>query len=196
MELYRTYIKLILLKNKLKYLLIILSIIVSFLAISIITFYIDNILTLNTYLPMQNLSYIFDSFQTLFCIGGITFIIYQYYNTMKSSTSDYSILKALGASGFQIRMMVVIQALTLIILTIPSGILLGDIITRSIIEALMDFTAYNQVISSFNSSMFFILLSILIAIAILIIGFVLEKGIRNMPPTQIYPENAAFGKEA
>jgi len=145
------------LRYRRSYLYVVLSMVSAYIMISIITIYIDNIMAPSMKLPYRNMHYIYVSIRTIFVIGGITLLINQYYNIMKSSTRDYCILKALGATKYNIRKLILMQAILLFIITIPLGLFLGHTLTNSILNIFADVTMNDNVVDRIASSNTFLL---------------------------------------
>lgn len=194
MNIYKTYIKLILLRYRKNYLYVILSMIAAYMIITIITIYIDNIQALSMALLYKNLRYLYVSIRTIFVVGGVTLLLNQYYHIMKSSTKDYCILKALGATKCNIRSLIFMHAVLLIITTIPLGLFLGQMLTNGLLHffaaVIMNSTSV-EVIASSNT---FLLISGSLCGFIICIGIYLERGIRKMPLSNILSDHSAIGK--
>lgn len=195
MNLLKTYLKLVFIRHRFNYILVIFSIIAAYIAIAITMIYIDNILVLSTENKSANIRYLYISIRTIFMIGGITFVISQYYNIMKSGVRDYCILKALGATKHNIRILIFVQIIFLIVITIPMGLFGGYIITGSILSLLGGFSLNQNTLRIIDSSSTFLLIAGAACCFIISLGIYLEIGIRKMPLSNILSDNEIIGKE-
>jgi ABC-type antimicrobial peptide transport system permease subunit len=168
--------------------------IATYMIISIITIYIDNIMALSMSLPYKNLRYIYVSIRTIFVVGGVTLLLNQYYSIMKSSTKDYCILKALGATKINIRRLMYIQVVSLIIITIPLGLFLGQMLTNSLLHFFAAIIMNSTTVEVIDSSNTFLLVSGSLCGFIICIGIYLERGVRKMPLSNILSDYSAIGK--
>ncbi len=173
--------KLVLYKNYLSYLRIIFSIILTYVLLAFTIVYMDNVLILSTEPVYSNLHNIFISIRTIFFMAGITFIIYQYYNIMKSSVREYCILRGLGATKNTIRILILLQMFFLLIISIPIGLSGGYYITGLILRFIEDFTVKYYKIDWIVSSTTFCLTAVAFCCFIISLGIYLERGIRKMP---------------
>jgi ABC-type lipoprotein release transport system permease subunit len=168
--------------------------IAAYMIITIITIYIDNIQALSMALLYKNLRYLYVSIRTIFVVGGVTLLLNQYYHIMKSSTKDYCILKALGATKCNIRSLIFMHAVLLIITTIPLGLFLGQMLTNGLLHffaaVIMNSTSV-EVIASSNT---FLFISGSLCFFIICIGIYLERGIRKMPLSNILSDHSAIRK--
>lgn len=189
MKLYSTLIRLTIIKNRRNYLFGVFLIIIALIAITIITIYIENILVMSMELPLPNLRFTFGSIQTIFCISGATFVVDQFNKIMKSNMRDISILKALGATKHNIRVFILLQAVLLIVMTLPMGLVIGIFLTKQILKFLVEVSFYDSINVLFYSGVTFFLISAGICFSIMMIGIDIEKGVRKMPPSQILSES-------
>ncbi|MDD3174190.1 MAG: FtsX-like permease family protein [Herbinix sp.] len=195
MKLLRTYSKLMIVRNYLNYLFVVLSIVVTYILSAITMVYMDNILILSTESLYSNLHYIYISVRTIFFIAGITFVISQYYNIMKSSMRDYYILRGLGATKNTIRILIILQIIFLMVVSIPIGLLGGYILTGYIINFLGKFSLNHNTLEWIASSTTFFLLAGATCCLIISIGVYLEIGVRKMPLSNILSDYPIIGKE-
>ena len=195
MNLYQTYSKIIIKRNHLKYLWVTISILLSYIVITFATIYINNILSLSIERDYSKVHYIFISVLTIIYIAGFTSIIYQYYNIMKSGIGDYYILMKLGATKKNIRFLISIQAVLLIIISIPIGLFCGYIIT----ESMMDFISYmslnKYIVDQINSSTNISLAALGIGIFIIAIGLYIERIVCKMPISNILSGKLIISRE-
>lgn len=194
-NLLKTYFKLMIVRNKLYYLYIIISIVLSYIAISAIMIYIDNTLILGSDFIYPSFRYIYISIRTVFIIGGILLIVSQYYNVMKSSIRDYCILKTLGATKNIIRMLIFIQIVFLMIITSPIGLYTGYILSNLIINSLGSFSLNSSSKDLINSSNTFYLIAGIASCIIIGFGIYLEWGVRKMRISSFILGNTAMNKE-
>jgi ABC-type antimicrobial peptide transport system permease subunit len=195
MKLLRTYIKLMVVRNKWNYLLVILSIIATYVTMAVIMVYIDNFLILSDDYINTNFRHLYISIRTVFLSAGAALVISQYYNIMKSSLRDYFILKSLGATRYNIRLLIFIQAVFLIVITIPFGFLSGHILTKYMISFMNDFALNNNTTEIMDSTSTFFFIAGITCLFIITIGVHLERGVRNMPLGKIMADNTVIGKE-
>lgn len=195
MKLLKTYLKLILIRNKRNYLSVILTIIAAYLAISVMVIYIDNVLYLSSEFMYPRINYIYNSIQSIVIIGAIFFIAYQYYNIMRSGMRDYCILKTLGATKRVIRILIMIQEIILIFITLPIGFFFGNITSTLLINSLGSLTMNGNVIKLLDSFVVFLVFSGIASSFIICIGFYLEKSIRILPLSDTLSENTLFSKK-
>ena len=189
MNLLRTYLKLIFVRHRINYALVILSIIAAYIAIAVTMVYIDNILVLSTVNESSNLRYLYISIRTIFIIGGIAFVISQYYNIIKSGIRDYCILKALGATTHNIRMLILVQMVFLFIITIPFGLFGGYILTCNILELIDGFSLNREALRVIDSADTFMLIAGIAGCFIISLGLYLERGISKIPLTSIISDH-------
>jgi predicted lysophospholipase L1 biosynthesis ABC-type transport system permease subunit len=146
-------------------------------------------------MPYQDLGYLYISIRTIFVIGGITLLVYQYYNIMKSGTRDYCILKALGATKHNIRKLILMQVISLIIITIPLGLFLGNRLTNMILNFFADVTMSNSAVDIIDSSNTILLASGSLCAFIICIGIYMERGIQKTSLANILSERFMTRKE-
>ena len=195
MNILKTYLKLIIVRNKFNYLMVILSILASYLLISLVMVFVDNILILSKDVTGPDLSHIYIGIRSVFVLAGFSLIFSQCYNIMKSSLREYCILKTLGATRSNIRILISIQTLTLVILTVPLGFYGGHLITGIILDVLAAYSLNNDTKEMVNSVSTLLLVVGIVCAFIFILGAYLERGIRKMPLTNILSDNLTFGKE-
>lgn len=190
MNLLKTYLKLILIKNRMGFLLVTLSTMAGFVAIAVLTVYIDNVLILSSdYYP--GFRYLYLSIRTLFIIAGIFFIIGQYYNIMKTGMKDYLILKSLGATGGDMRKLIFLKGMILILIILPLGLYGGFSLTSLIMKCLSSFSVDHGAEKLLNSTNTFITAAIAGCCIIAAIGIYLDQGVRKMPLTSHLTEGSA-----
>lgn len=170
-------------QNKRSYLYLVLSIALSFFTIVMLTVCIDNIIKNSSGTLLHNIQYIYRSIQTIFWFTGILFIIYQYYTTMKSNITQYSIIKSLGATQTQIMRMILIQTALLLILTLPIGLYIDFSFMNFISDILKNDIFDNEFLQIMKAPLIYYLLSVVITIIVVIFGIDIEKTIRELPPT-------------
>jgi ABC-type antimicrobial peptide transport system permease subunit len=195
MKLYLTYLKLILNKNKMNYIFVILSIMVSLLTIAVISIYIDNILAISKGMPSEKLRYIFGSIQTIFCLAAVSYVLNQYYTILKSDIRDFSLIKAFGATKQDLRILILFEVVLLIVFTIPLGVFGGIVLVNILLYVLPDMSLRTSTIALLDYSAVSLVISAIIICFIIITGIKIEVGIRKISPSQILSENSIFGKE-
>ena len=195
MNLIRTYSKLMLVRNKYNYLIVTLSIILIYIIISVLMIYIDNILILSSEFMFPNFRYLYISIRTVFLIGGITFIISQYYNIMKAGTRDYLIMKSLGATKGIVRSLIVIQIVLLILITIPLGLFSGYLLSNLILNSISDFSLSTHTQDLLDSTRTFYIIAVSACCFIISIGIYLERGISRTPVSSIIIESVTNKKD-
>jgi len=195
MNLYHSFYKLFVVKYRMSYLFVIVSLIVTYIAVAILTVYIDNVLTLGTEIPFPNLQYIYGSIRTIFILGGITFIIYQYFTIMKASMKDYYILKALGATNHNIRVLLFIQVMLVIVITVPLGLSTGHYFTDLILNLLDGFILNRGTMELVNSSNTYYILTASLCCIIISFGVYMEIGIRKMPLSDIMSDSSVIWED-
>jgi ABC-type antimicrobial peptide transport system permease subunit len=129
------------------------------------------------------LSFKYSSIQTILIIASGIFIINQFYHIMRSSSKDYIIIKALGATKNQIRSLIFIQAVLLFLFTVPLGICIGMTASDFILNSLSEFAVHK--LKLLDSSIIILFISGMISCAIIVIGILLEIGSRRKRPFQI-----------
>lgn len=195
MNLLKTYFKLMIIRNKRNYLLVVLSIIFAYLSISLIMVYMDNVLYLSSEFMYPRIHYIYTGFRSVIIIGGIFFIIIQYYNIMKSSLRDYCIFKTLGATKRIIRILITLQEVVLIFITLPIGLFFGNTSCILIINSFANLTVNDNVIKLLDSFVVFIVFTVIASSFIICIGFHLEKSVRKLPLSVTLSDKTSLGKE-
>lgn len=196
MALYKTYLKLIIKKNRLNYISVIFTIILSFLAVAIMKVYIDSMLAINSELWIPNMTNIFKNIQSVFCMAGITFVLNRYNNIMKSNIRNYNILMSFGATRHDIRMFMMLQVLLLMIITIPFGASGSMLITMAIKKLISEFNLYSSLPSSFNIVTIALIAWLVIGVFLSVLGFKVEKEIKEMSLSQALSEDTSFEKDA
>jgi predicted lysophospholipase L1 biosynthesis ABC-type transport system permease subunit len=174
---------------------VILSIIGTYIAMAVAMIYIDNLFILSMNYRYPNFRYLFVSIRTLVIIGGITFIISQFYSIMSSGIRDYCILKALGATKHNIRILIMLQMIFLIIITVPIGLFTGYILTGSILKFLGSFSLNQRTLALIESANTFLMAAAIACCFIISIGIYLDRGIRKMPLSSFASDNTVIGKE-
>jgi predicted lysophospholipase L1 biosynthesis ABC-type transport system permease subunit len=139
--------------------------------------------------------YIYIGIRTIFFIAGITFIISQYYNIMKSSIKDYCILRGLGASKHNIQSLIFIQVVFLIIISIPVGLYCGYLLTGMIIHLLGNYTVEQNTMNWIVSTNTFYAVAGVTCLLIIAIGIYLEIGTRKMSISDIFSRSPVIDKE-
>jgi ABC-type antimicrobial peptide transport system permease subunit len=195
MDLLKTYLKIIFIRHRYNYLIIILSIIGTYIAMAVTLVYMDNLLFLSSENMYPYLHYLYISLRTIFAIGGITFIISQYYNIMRSGVRDYCILKALGATRQNIKNLIFLQMIFLIIITVPIGLFTGYLLTGSILELLDSFSLNQNTLDFIDSINTFFIIAGIACCFIISIGIYLERGIRKLPLSSILTDSTIMGEE-
>lgn len=195
MSLYLLQLRLIILRYRVNYLYVILSMIVSFVAIAVATIYCESMLILSTNSPFYNLNRIYSSIRVVIIIAGITFIMNQYYIIMKASTRDYHILRVLGATRNNIRILILEQVFLLIFITLPLGLFIGYFLTGSIMSFFDRIILNHNKLEIIDSVKTFILVSGCICFSIILIGFYLERGVLKTPISSILTEVSVFEGE-
>jgi ABC-type antimicrobial peptide transport system permease subunit len=124
---------------------------------------------------------------TLSILGGI-FILNQYYRTMKMNIKNYSIIKALGASRNQMRLLIYLQSILLFLITVPVGTFTGISLSNILLKELADvaFRGFNYDI--FDSSFEILIISGMISGSVLIFGIIIDIGVKRKLPSQISTE--------
>lgn len=189
MNLLKIYMKLLFIKNRISYLFIVLSIIVTYIVTSITMIYTENVLILNSEPTFSNMHYISISIRTVFIIAGITFVVSQYFNNMKSSVRDYNILRGLGATKKNIRCFIYVQMIFLIIISIPIGLLSGNLLAGLLIRCVGTISLNENVLEWMASATTFYILAGVILFIIIIIGVFLEREITKSPLANIFSDN-------
>ncbi len=195
MNLLRTYSKLMIVRNYLNYLYVILSIIITYLLVAVMMIYMDNVAMLSAGTANSNLHYIYITIRSIFFFGGLTFIISQYYNIMKSGTKDYCILKSLGATNDTIRYLILIQMIFLMLISIPIGLLSGFLVTGKITNFLKNYTIATDTLNWINTSVTFYIAAGIICCLIISIGIYQERRLRKMPLSNIFSDNTLADKD-
>lgn len=191
MKLYHFLFKLMMKKNKINYLVCIGSIIIFIVimtAFAIIGEYMktDSMNSLSSFMFIRLK---FSGIQTIFCITGVISILNQYYKIMRTNIIDYNILKALGVSKNQIRILIFLQALLLVIFTAPIGLLLGLSFTHFIVQILMSYTSYELSYDLVRTSYGYFVSFIIIGGAIIINAIILDCKINGKLHSQILAKN-------
>ncbi len=195
MSLIPTYSKLIFMRNYKNYIFVALSNIVAYILMAVTIIYMDNILVFVTDDIYSNLRYIFLSLRTVFFIGGITYLLSQYYNIMKSSVGDFNILSGLGATKSTMRTLLLVQAFFLIIISTSIGLLGGYLLICFIVEYLGSFNLVNHTIEWIASSTTYYMAVIVTCCIIISIGIYLDIGIRRMSISHFLSEKPMFYEE-
>ncbi|HWT74600.1 MAG TPA: FtsX-like permease family protein [Mobilitalea sp.] len=185
LNLLKTYLKLMLIRNKLNYLLIILSIIAGYITVSVVMVYIDNVLILSSESIYPDINYIYIGIRTVLIIGGIILIINQYYNIMKSGLRDYCILKSIGATRINIRILILLQVACLLVISIPVGLYSGYLLSNLIIDSLGSFSLNSETRELIDSTETFFVAAGIAFCVISFSGIYIERGIHKMPLNNI-----------
>ncbi len=195
MNLLKMYLKLILYKNKTSYLYLILSIIITYISIAVLMVYIDNVLILSTDYTYSSFQYLFLSIRTVFIIAGVSFVASQYYSIMKSGLMNYYILKSLGATKRNIRVLLLIQALLLIFITLPVGLYSGYMLCGIVLKGLSEFTLNSSTREMFSSISPCFTIAAATSCIIFSIGIYLERGINKRSLSNIMSDYPAIDNE-
>lgn len=195
MNLLRTFSKIMIVRNHMNYLKIICSIIVTYLLISFISIYIDNMLGLYTGSEFTELRYSCISILTILMLAGLTIVIYQFYTVMGSGINDYRILRGLGATNSNIRFLNIVHMIILIIISIPIGLFCGYFLTSYLIR-LLDSQVHNQLIlERITSQTTLMIFAGIISSFIISFGVYLDRYIKKMSLTSILTERTAASEE-
>jgi hypothetical protein len=159
MNLVKAYFKLLLIRNRTNYMFVALSTIICYLVVSVTVIYIDNILTLSSDSIYSNMHYIYIGIRTVIFLAGVTFIIHQYYNILKSGVRDYDIFKGLGATSRDLLNLLFVHAILLIAISISVGMLGGYLLTGLIIRCLSEYSLNHKVMEGVASSAVFFIAS-------------------------------------
>lgn len=179
MNLKNTYLELIFVKNKINYLFVIISLIASYVLISVTMIYMEKILALSNEQIYNNIQYLYISISTLIYIGGIVFIISQYHTILENSIKDYCILKVLGATMHNITLLIMLQMIFLIIISVPMGLWGGYIATSIILSLLGDFSANLNITKWIESYDIFLASSCITCCCIILAGIYLKVEVRK-----------------
>ncbi len=177
MSLHKAFYELIFRKNFIRYLLIILSLISSYIATTIFIIYIDNLLLIYSKNDLPQYRYILNGIRAVFVVAIILFIGYQFYNIMKISLRNYIIITTIGASKQQIRMLIILQFLFLLIISIPLGLNIGHYLSCILLnyaENILLKTGLGEII---NSNISFSLISVVVIIGIIVLMIDLDRGL-------------------
>ncbi len=130
-------------------------------------------------------NYKYSSIQmSLSVLGGI-FVINQYYRTMKGNIKNYGIIKTMGASRNQMRLLIYLQTFLLFIITVPVGIFAGISISNIILKALSENQFRNHHYNGLESSAGILIISGAISCTILAFGVITEIGVKKKLPAQM-----------
>lgn len=195
MSLLRTYSKIMIIRNRFHYLRTIWSIIFLYVIFSFTIIFIDSILTWNTATAKSELHYLLNSILTVIFISGITIMIYQFYTVMKSGMKDYSILRGLGATNYNIRFLNMIQMIFLIIVSIPIGLLCGYSLTKYLVISLNSIIPNHTIMKSITSTSTLLILAGIISSFIISIGVYLDRSIRRMTLSGVITDTSIFDEE-
>lgn len=177
------------------YLLAIISILITCITFAVITIYIDNVLALSSENTYRGWNDFYESIRTIFIIGGITFVVQQYYVILKSNKKDYSILLALGATKHNIRTLIISQVITIIILTIPVGFFSGFITSNMIMSRIDDFVLGVDRWKQLDVNFICYMISGVICCFVIFIGAYVERDIWHAPLSCIFSDRHVGGKE-
>lgn len=181
MSLIRTYSKIVLIRNHTSYIRMICSIIMAYVMLSFVTIYFYGMLTLKSVSKNSELRYTLISVLTILIIASIMTVIYQLYTMMKSGMRDYKILRGLGATYFDIRVLNIVQGVVLIIVSIPIGLLCGYLLTSFIIHSMNYLIQNKPVMEGITSLAMLFILSGVVLCFIISIGVYLDRNMRKLP---------------
>lgn len=196
MNLFRNFSKIMTSNYYIKYLLVAFSIVLSYLIISVTTVYADNILVFSSESVYSEMRYLYISILTIFSIAGLSLILYQYLNIIKSSMRDYCLARGLRVTKHNIRMLILLQVVLLIIVSLPVGLLCGYLLTEAIISLIGNVTRGQQYIWSrvtSTTTLFFV--AGVISSLIIAIGVYLDLLVRKKPIDNILSDSFLVGKE-
>lgn len=177
MSLHKAFYELIIRKNFTRYLLIILSLIASYIAATIFIIYIDNLLVIYSKNDLPQYRYILNSIRAVFVVALILFIGYQFYNIMKISLRSYIIITTIGGTKQQIRMLILLHLLFLIIISIPLGLNIGHYLSCILLnyaENILLKTGLGEII---NSNISFSLIAGVVIIGTIVLTIDLDRGL-------------------
>ncbi len=175
MRLQKKFFDLIIYKNRTKYLVVLLSIIIGYIAATFFTVYIDNVLLIYTRDKFPQYHQVYNNIRALFVVSLVIFSGYQYYNVMKISQQGYVIFFINGATRWQIRILIIIQILFLLIITISIGLFIGyhfSCILLNYAESMLVDTSFGSTLNSENS---FSLISIIISSIIIVLAVDMDR---------------------
>lgn len=195
MNLVKAYFKLLLIRNRANYLFVALSTIICYLVVSITMIYIDNILILSSDSIYSNMHYIYIGIRTVIFLAGVTFIIHQYYNILKSGARDYGIFKGLGATNRDLINLLFIQVILLIVISILVGMLGGYFLTGLITRFISEYSLNHKVMEGVASSTAFFIASGSSCLIITIIGAFLWNGIKKQPVSDLFSDSHILSEE-
>lgn len=177
MKLQKLFLKLIVCKNSIRYILVILSIIISYLGAIFFVIYIDNVLLIYSKVDFLHYRYIFNSIRAIFILSLLLFLSYQYNSIIKVTLKEYRFLYMKGMEKQKIRILMFEQIGFLLVISIAVGLYTGNYLScaiLSIAKKIFMVTRYQEVINS-NSS-FYLVAGI---ISIIIIGLAID-GYKDM----------------
>ncbi len=195
MNLLMLYIKLILLKNKKNYLYVILSIIAAYVLIAVLMVYIDNVLILSSDFFYPDFRYLYHSIRAVFIIAGVSYVSNQYYSVMKSGLRDYLILRQIGATRYNIRILILVQILCLILITTPVGLLSGFSITDMVLKVISSYSLNTDSSEMINTTQTFFIIVGAASCFIISVGIYLDREIKKMPCSNLLTEFTSMGQE-
>jgi putative ABC transport system permease protein len=151
--------------------------------------YTDNILLLGNNYSFPYIKYIYESVFTIFLISGFLFITNQYYSILRSGIKDFLFLKRLGATRRNIRILILIEAFLLFIITIPLGLIIGRYLTGAIVGLLDGLSCDQSVLGLFDSISTLIVIAGIMGCVIVALGMYVERGIRKVPLSDIISDD-------
>jgi len=189
-QLLKSFLKIIINKNKVNYLQIVATIITVYIVMTVLLTYINSVLNLVTDSMHPNFLYLYFSMRSVLIIGGLTIIINQYYNIMITNKKDYYILKVLGATKMNIDTLILLQIMLLISITIPTGMLCIYFI-RGAISEIFEIQSINNIVKeqTVSNKTFIIIVSVAMCI-IIYMGYYLAKGIRKTSLSSILSDHS------
>jgi ABC-type antimicrobial peptide transport system permease subunit len=134
---------------------------------------------------LRYLNFKYSSIQLTLCILGGIFILNQYYRIMKTNIKNYSIIKVLGASRNQMRVLIYLQSLLLFAVTVPFGLFAGISLSNYILKTLYRLIFQGFDYYTMDSSLEILFLSGMISFAVMVFGVITEMGMKRKWPSQI-----------
>ena len=175
MKLQKKFFDIIIYKNRNKYLVVLLSIIIGYIAATFFTIYIDNVLLIYSRDDFPQYHHIYNNIRAVFIISLVFFASYQYYNVMKISRQGYFIFITNRATRRQIRILIFFQILFLLFITITIGLFIGYHFSNILVnyaDIMLIDTSFGSMLNSDNT---FSLISIVISSIIIVLAIDMDR---------------------
>lgn len=189
MSLIRTYTKIIISKNRFQYIMVVISIILSYLLLALTTVCANKIMILSSGSLYPEMHYLYISILTILLIAGASMIVYQYLNIMKTGLRDYYIQQGHRTTKRSIRHIILMQVVFLVIVSLPVGLLGGYFLSESVINLLRSISKNLILLGEVSSVTPLVFCAGVIGSFIVLIGIHLDVTVRKMPLDNILSDN-------